>query len=273
MTQYVIGDIQGCLAELKMLLAQLAFNPGKDTLWFTGDLVNRGPQSLETLRLVYQHDSCMQMVLGNHDLHLLALNYGYGKLKHGDTISDILNATDKNPLLGWLVQQPLMLQQDNFVMVHAGIWPQWSIEQAQTLAHEVECVLQNSPKDFFAQMYGNKPNTWCNDLQGKDRLRFITNVFTRMRAITTESKLDFDYKSTLAQMPSNLIPWFQAEHRRNKDKTILFGHWSALGLYRCNNVICLDTGALWGGSLTALNTETLTATQTPSQTKLNLENI
>lgn len=273
MTQYVIGDIQGCLAELNKLLAELAFNPGKDTLWFTGDLVNRGPQSLQTLRLIYQNDGCMQTVLGNHDLHLLALNYGYGKIKRSDTISDILIAPDKNQLLGWLEQQPLMLQQHDFVMVHAGIWPEWSITQAQALAHEVENELHTSPADFFAQMYGNQPDCWHADLQGAERLRFITNVFTRMRALTKKGQLDFDYKSTLAQMPADLIAWFQADHRHNTDKTILFGHWSALGLYRGQNVICLDTGALWGGSLTALNLDDLSTTQIPSQTKLNLENI
>lgn len=273
MTQYVIGDIQGCLAELEALLAELGFNYGTDTIWFTGDLVNRGPQSLATLRLVRQHDDCMQTVLGNHDLHLLALNYGYGKLKRGDTISDILSAPDKNILLGWLEQQPLLLQQDDFVMVHAGIWPQWTIKQAQTLAHEVESVLQKTPQLFFKQMYGNKPIYWNDTLQGEERLRFITNVFTRMRALTNTGELDFAYKSTLREMPSNLLPWFKASNRQNKDKTILFGHWSALGLYRDDHVICLDTGALWGGSLTALNLENMATTQTASQTKLNLENL
>lgn len=272
MTQYVIGDIQGCLAELEELLAELSFNPGIDTLWFTGDLINRGPQSLATLRLVQQHNGCMQTVLGNHDLHLLAVNYGYGKLKRGDTISDILAAPDKKQLLGWLLEQPLLLQQDDYVMVHAGIWPEWTIPQAQLLAREVETVLQTTPELFFAQMYGNKPNNWNEALEDKDRLRFITNVFTRMRALTNKGKLDFDYKSTLANMPVNLIPWFKAKNRHNTDKTILFGHWSALGFYRGDHVICLDTGALWGGTLTALNLDNLTTTQIPSQTKLNLEN-
>lgn len=271
MAHYVIGDLQGCFAEFQALLAELAFNPGKDTLWLTGDLVNRGPQSLETLRFIRQHDACMQTVLGNHDLHLLALNYGHGKLKRGDTILDILQAPDKKALLDWLQQQPLLIQQADYLMVHAGVWPEWTKQQAQALAFEVEQALRHHPRHFFANMYGNQPDYWQPALQGHERLRFITNVFTRMRALTLTGKLDFDFKSTLSAMPDNLIPWFQAPNRHNCDVTILFGHWSALGLHCADNTICLDTGALWGGTLTAMNLKTAEFIQIKSQTKLNLE--
>ncbi|NUE66793.1 symmetrical bis(5'-nucleosyl)-tetraphosphatase [Snodgrassella sp. ESL0253] len=273
MAQYVIGDIQGCLAEFQSLLTKLDFNPGTDTLWLTGDLVNRGPQSLATLRLVKQHDGCMQTILGNHDLHLLALHYGYGKLKRADTISDILNAPDRKELIDWLRQQPLYRQQADYVLVHAGIWPEWTCTQAQLLAQEVETVLQNTPQQFFAHMYGNKPDQWNNSLSGDERLRFITNSFTRMRALTDNGAMDFDYKGTLNDMPAHHLPWFEAPNRQNTDKTILFGHWSALGLYETNNVVCVDTGALWGGSLTAFNLDDRSVVQTPSQTKLNFENL
>nr|WP_257384752.1 symmetrical bis(5'-nucleosyl)-tetraphosphatase [Snodgrassella alvi] len=273
MAQYVIGDIQGCLAEFQSLLAKIDFNPGTDTLWLTGDLVNRGPQSLATLRLVKQHDGCMQTILGNHDLHLLAVHYGYGKLKRADTIDDVLNAPDRKELISWLRQQPLYYQQAGYVLVHAGIWPEWTCTQAQLLAHEVETVLQNTPEQFFATMYGNKPTHWDNNLSGDARLRFITNVFTRMRALTDNNVMDFDYKGTLNAMPAHHLPWFKASNRQNTDKTILFGHWSALGLYEGDNVVCVDTGALWGGSLTAFNLDDRSVVQTPSQTRLNLENL
>lgn len=271
MAQYVIGDIQGCLTEFQHLLNRLNFNPGTDTIWLTGDLVNRGPQSLATLRLVKQHDGCMQTILGNHDLHLLALHYGHGKLKRGDTISDILNAPDRTNLIDWLRQQPLYREQEDWVLVHAGIWPEWSSRQAQRLAAEVETVLRNNPQEFFARMYGNKPVYWNNNLNGDERLRFITNSFTRMRALTVDGAMDFDYKGTLGNMPSQLMPWFKAPARQNRNKTILFGHWSALGLYHQDNVVCVDTGALWGGNLTAYNLKDKSVVQTPSQTKLNFE--
>ncbi|MDF7676436.1 symmetrical bis(5'-nucleosyl)-tetraphosphatase [Neisseriaceae bacterium ESL0693] len=271
MAHYVVGDLQGCLTEFKKLLAKLSFNPGTDTLWLTGDLVNRGPYSLETLRFVRQHDTCMQTVLGNHDLHLLALNYGHGKLKRGDTINDILNAPDKKLLLDWLRSQPLLLRQSDFIMVHAGLWPQWTASQAESLAQEVSRALISCPEQYFAQMYGNKPRCWDNTLTGFDRLRFITNVFTRMRALTSSGKLDFDYKATLADMPAGLTAWFNAPDRRNLDVTILFGHWSALGFHRQHHTVCLDTGALWGGTLTALNLQTQHITQVESEIKLNLE--
>lgn len=273
MAHYAIGDLQGCFDEFQALLAKIGFNPGVDTLWLTGDLVNRGPKSLETLRFVRKHDECMQTILGNHDLHLLALSYGIGKLKRGDTISDILQASDRNTLLDWLRTQPLLVQHEPYLMVHAGLWPDWSVALARQLAAETERVLCQHPEDFFAQMYGNKPHHWHDDLTGIKRLRFTTNVLTRMRAITADRALDFDFKSTLADMPDTLMPWFAAPHRQNQEVTIVFGHWSALGYLRRNNVVCLDTGALWGGPLTALDLHTQEIVQVPGQTALSWENM
>ncbi len=265
MAHYAIGDIQGCFDELQNLLRQIAFNPGRDTLWLTGDIVNRGPKSLETLRFVMQHEDCIQTVLGNHDLHLLAVAYGGARLKRSDTLDPILNANDNKIMLDWLRHQPLMLADNGHVLVHAGLWPEWSVEQALDLAEEVEAAISaDYCHSFFTQMYGNKPARFHPELRGMDRLRFTTNVMTRMRALTWHGDMDFDFKSTLADMPADLQPWFSAEPRDWADHTVVCGHWSALGLYRDHNIIGLDTGALWGGSLTAINLDTGAISQTPA---------
>lgn len=257
MAHYAIGDIQGCFDAFQALLTKIDFQYGKDTLWLCGDVVNRGPQSLETLRFIMKHEDCIQMVLGNHDLHLLAVAYGNGRIKKLDTIDDILNAPDHKILLEWLRQQPLMRQHRQYLLVHAGLLPQWSAQKALNLAAEVESVLAGAHyQDFFLNMYGSKPARFHEELRGMERLRLIVNVMTRMRAITHDNKLDFDFKSTLQQMPEDLIPWFQAAHRQYADHTVVFGHWSALNLYMENNVLGLDTGALWGGMLTAINLDT-----------------
>lgn len=270
MAHYAIGDIQGCFAELQTLLAEIGFNPGTDTVWLTGDLVNRGPQSLATLRFVKQHDTSMQTVLGNHDLHLLALAYGHGRLKKSDTITDILNAPDRLALLDWLRAQPLLVCNHSHALVHAGLWPGWDITMARRLAAEVEYALgAANPAPFFAHMYGNTPLRYSNTLSDIERLRFSTNVLTRMRTITLDGNMDFDFKSTLADMPSHLRPWFNAPARRHQSHTVVFGHWSALGLYRADNVIGLDTGALWGGALTAIDLDRGDVYQVDSQTALN----
>ncbi|WP_037586424.1 symmetrical bis(5'-nucleosyl)-tetraphosphatase [Stenoxybacter acetivorans] len=270
MAHYIIGDIQGCFAELQTLLAKIGFDAGRDTISFAGDLVNRGQQSLAVLRFVKQHDTCMQTVLGNHDLHLLALEYGVGKIKRGDTIGEVLQAADGSHLLAWLRTQPLMINlSNNDVLVHAGLWHQWSIEEAQTLAEEAVRQLRHTPRVFFDYMYGNQPAVWQENLSGQDRIRFIVNTMTRMRAITRKGALDFDFKSTLAEMPPNLNPWFAVAERRNTDKRIVFGHWSALGLHRENNTVCLDSGALWGGELSALCLDNNEIIQVAAQTKQN----
>ncbi|QEY26567.1 symmetrical bis(5'-nucleosyl)-tetraphosphatase [Neisseria zalophi] len=273
MAHYAIGDVQGCFQELTALLNKIDFNHGKDTLWLTGDIVNRGPQSLETLQFVMQHESSIRTILGNHDLHLLAVSYGYGEIKRGDTILPILEHPKSKKMLDWLQSQPLLIHGENHVLVHAGLLPQWDISQAESLAREVETVLQGNDKkakNYFSHMYGNKPRTWKSDLSGYDRLRMITNVFTRMRAITIDkNKLDYDFKAGLDKMPKDLCAWFEAPNRQHLSHTIVFGHWSALGYLNQYQVISLDTGALWGGKLTAINLETNEITQVPSQSGLH----
>ncbi|MBR6027024.1 MAG: symmetrical bis(5'-nucleosyl)-tetraphosphatase [Neisseriaceae bacterium] len=265
MAHYVIGDVQGCFDELQLLLQKIDFNYGSDTLWLTGDIVNRGPKSLATIRFVMLHDDCIQTVLGNHDLHLLAVAFGEGRVKKGDTINDILQADDKKILLDWLRRQPLMIRKDKNLLVHAGLLPQWSANEALSLASDVEIAISGSAyRKVFANMYGNKPARYRPELQGMDRLRLIMNVMTRMRIITDRNKLDFDFKATYEDIPEGLCAWFDAKNRRHADHTVIFGHWSALGLYQKNNVICLDTGALWGGALTALNLDSGEIIQVPS---------
>ena len=270
MAHYAIGDIQGCFDELTALLHKLDFNHGTDTLWLTGDIVNRGPQSLQALQFAMQHSSSVQIILGNHDLHLLAVGYGHGTLKRSDTLSSIINHPDSKKMLDWLRHQPLMVRNDKHVMVHAGILPQWSIEQAESLAREAEAELQSRKYEkFFAKMYGNKPTAWDEALSGYERLRLIVNVFTRMRVLTYLNELDYDFKATLDKMPLYLRPWFRVPNRQNLSHTIIFGHWSSLGYMNENNIISLDTGALWGGELTAVNLATHEVTQIPSQSGLD----
>lgn len=255
MAHYAIGDLQGCYDELNALLAQLDFNHGRDTLWLVGDLVNRGPKSLEVIDFVMQHQESVQVVLGNHDLHLLAILYGFGKQKKNDTLASIINHKKVNKIRNWLRHQPLMRQNDTHVLTHAGLLPEWNITQAQALADEVSETLccKKHVKRYFEHMYGNTPNKWNRKLKGMNRLRFITNVFTRMRVLNANGCLDFDYKGTRAHIPADLHAWFCDDARQNQDKTIVFGHWSALGFVQENNVLALDTGALWGGELTAVN--------------------
>lgn len=257
MAHYAIGDLQGCYAELNALLNTLEFNHGKDTLWLVGDVVNRGPQSLECLQFVLQHSDSVQMVLGNHDLHLLALLYGHGKHKKSDSLTPILNHPQAKIMRDFLRQQPLMYHNTQYVLVHAGILPQWTVAQAQDLANEVSHELTHSHvNDFVAQMYGNQPNAWSEDLVAYARWRFITNVFTRMRVLNPDNSLDYAYKGVYGTIPKPQYAWFDAPQRLNTSHTIVFGHWSALGLCQKNHVIGIDTGALWGGVLTAINLDT-----------------
>lgn len=256
MATYAIGDLQGCFTPFMALLRQIEFNPGRDTLWLTGDLVNRGPESLQALRWVFEHQDCVQTVLGNHDLHLLAVSEGYGKVHADDTIEAVLNAGDAKVLLEWLRCQPLMVYEQGFAMVHAGLLPEWSIKKALRLAEEVEDELAGKHhRTFFSKLYGNKPARWQDDLKGMDRLRLIVNVMTRMRFITRDGELDLAYKGELEGAPDYLVPWFEAAGRRSVDTPIVCGHWSALGLMLSEDVLAIDSGCLWGGSLTAVRLE------------------
>ncbi|MBC7756254.1 MAG: symmetrical bis(5'-nucleosyl)-tetraphosphatase [Bdellovibrio sp.] len=259
---YAIGDIQGCYHAFMALLSRLEFKPTQDKLWLVGDLINRGSGSLEVLRWCYQHQNVIKIVLGNHDLHALAVAYGLKPAHKGDTLQAIIEAPDRAELLTWLRYQPLLLAESGYVMVHAGLLPQWTMAKALSLASEVETALQGaSYLDFFANMYGSLPNSWRDDLTGMDRLRVITNAMTRMRICTASGEMEFAFKGELQDIPAGYMPWFDVPTRVSKDATILCGHWSALGLKQRANIIALDTGCLWGGQLTAFCLETKKITQ------------
>lgn len=259
MALYAIGDIQGCYDELQQLLQKLHFDPRQDQLWFTGDLVNRGPQSLAVLRLVKQLGASAVTVLGNHDLHLLAVAHGASNLKKHDTFQDVLQAPDRDVLLQWLSMQPLMQWHEelDIAMVHAGLAPQWTLENAKRYAQEVEQVLRSEKcTDFFHHMYGNEPKQWRNDLSGWERLRFITNTFTRLRYCDAQGVQALDPKGPPGTQPEPYLPWYEVPGRASVDHTIVFGHWAALGLQNRDNIIALDSGCAWGGALSAVRLDT-----------------
>jgi len=262
MAVYAVGDLQGCLEPLQCLLEHVNFDPAKDRLWLVGDLVNRGPQSLETLRFLYRIRESVVCVLGNHDLHLLAASRNIERLKKGDTLREILEAPDCNDLLQWVRQQK-MLHYDaerNVAMVHAGIPPQWSLKKALKCAAEVENALHDDAlyQPFLDGMYGNEPSKWDSDLRGVTRLRVITNYFTRMRFCTSDGKLDLKGKEGADTALPGYAPWFKHKERKTSDVKIIFGHWAALE-GRCDepNVYALDTGCVWGSALTMFNVDTL----------------
>ena len=258
MATYAVGDIQGCLDELQALLDKVSFS-SEDQLWLSGDLVNRGPRSLETLRFVKGLGKQARVVLGNHDLHLLAIASGSSKPSRKDTLQEILDAPDKTELLDWLRQQPLLHHDKslNFTMVHAGIPPIWRLKDAQKYAREVETVLQSDKAQFyFKHMYGNHPSRWDQSLTDWDRLRCITNYFTRMRFCRADGELEFKTKSGPAKPPQGFQPWFSHEDRKTANKPLVFGHWASLeGLAATEHVYALDTGCVWGGTLTAMRLE------------------
>jgi bis(5'-nucleosyl)-tetraphosphatase (symmetrical) len=256
MATYAIGDIQGCYAELRRLLEQIRFDPAQDQLWLVGDLVNRGPDSLQVLRFVKSLGDSAITVLGNHDLHLLAVAEGVAKLHRSDTLDELLNAPDRDELLTWLRQQRLFHAEGDYVLVHAGLVPQWSVEQAASLAREVENALRGDDYAvFFDRMYGNTPNCWNDALTGYKRLRIIVNAFTRMRICTPQGEMEFKFKGEIEKIPEGYMPWFDVPKRKSKDAIVIFGHWSALGLKLEPNIIALDTGCLWGGPMTAIRLE------------------
>jgi len=256
MATYAIGDVQGCFQALRGLLERIAFNSKRDRLWLVGDLVNRGPDSLATLRFVKELGDSAVCVLGNHDLHLIAVAEGHGVLRRDDTLDETLSAPDCAELVAWLRQRPLMHVEGGCAMVHAGLLPSWTIAQAQELAHEVEKALR-APRyaSLLARMYGNEPNHWSDRLTGYARLRVIVNAMTRMRVCTREGVMQLRYKGDSAALPAGLLPWFAVPARASSTTPIIFGHWSALGLVMEPNVLGLDTGCLWGRKLSALRLE------------------
>ena len=257
MAAYVVGDIQGCLTPLRKLLDRVQFDPSHDQLWSVGDIVNRGSESLATLRFVFNLGDAFRMVLGNHDLHLLAIYHGHKQLGRKDTLQEILHAPDVDKLCQWLQHQPLLFQQNNFLFVHAGIPHIWSIGKAQQLAREVEDVLSSSQAgNYFANMYGNEPAVWNDRLEGPDRWRVITNYFTRMRYVNNNGELDLISKGPVGSQPDGFLPWFQQPVQLPENSRIVFGHWASLEGKSTNpNIIALDTGCVWGGSLRLFHLE------------------
>jgi bis(5'-nucleosyl)-tetraphosphatase (symmetrical) len=252
-TRYAVGDLQGCDEELRALLERLKFSADRDRLWFVGDLVNRGPASLATLRLVHALRASATVVLGNHDLHLLAVALGARRRRHSDTLDELLAAKDREPLLQWLLERPLAHAEGSDLLVHAGVVPQWTVARTLSLAAEVSTALRRDPEALLRQMYGNEPDRWDERLTGAERLRFVINVLTRLRVCTADGRVDISLKGEPPAPPSPLRPWFEHEKRATRDARVIFGHWSALGLVRRPGVIGLDTGCVWGGALTAFD--------------------
>jgi bis(5'-nucleosyl)-tetraphosphatase (symmetrical) len=259
MALYAIGDIQGCDAELGELLKAVKFSADRDRLWFVGDLVNRGPESLRTLRRIRALGEAATVTLGNHDLHLLAVALGVAQARSDDTLDDILTAPDRDALLEWLIGCPLLHEDRslNLCLLHAGLAPQWDMPAARSCAREFERALQRNPKRVCEQMYGDEPDRWDEALAGAPRLRFIANCFTRLRYVDADGRLALRAKGspkktqTKAQGKS-LIPWFEAAQARWRGPRVVFGHWSTLGFFSNSDVTGLDTGCVWGGALTAL---------------------
>lgn len=256
MATYAIGDVQGCYDQLMRLLERCGYDERRDHLWFVGDLVNRGPQSLATLRFVKGLGERAVTVLGNHDLSLLVVAEGAHKGHASDTFGDILDAPDREELLAWLRGQNLMHAEGGYAMVHAGLLPQWSIAVALGLAREAEAALRGPAYgEFIRSLYGNQPARWSDDLVGYDRLRVIVNAMTRMRLVAADGTMEFSHKLGLANAPADYVPWFDAPQRASRDTAVLFGHWAALGLVVRKDVVCLDSGCVWGRQLTALRLE------------------
>ena len=255
MAIYAVGDVQGCFDELTALVDKIGFDPKFDELWFVGDLVNRGPKSLETLRWVKSLGKSATTVLGNHDLHLLAAHANIKPTTESGSLAAILDAGDADELIDWLRHRPLLHFDSklNIAMVHAGVIPQWNIEDAIVRANEVETVLRSrNYRDFLKNMYGDTPSQWCETLVGWDRLRVITNSFTRLRYCDSQGVMSLAEKGPPGTQGPGVQPWYEVSSRKSQATTIVFGHWSTLGYQDRNNVISTDTGCLWGGALTAV---------------------
>jgi len=266
MALYAIGDIQGCHAEFCDLLTLIGFSPGTDRLWLTGDLVNRGPDSLGVIREVIALGGAAEIVLGNHDLHLLTVAAGHRDVHRDDTLAPILEAPDRDDLLEWLACRPLAASSTSMLMVHAGVLPQWSVDEVLALAHEVESVLRSERgQEFLRVLYGDEPHTWRDDLAGDDRLRAIVNALTRLRFCAPDGRMDFREKRGAQHAPRGYAPWFAHPERRSASSLILCGHWSTLGLMLAPNVLMLDSGCLWGGALTAIRFPDRRVYQVPSR--------
>jgi len=262
MATYAIGDVQGCYDQLRRLLDQIVFEPGRDHLWFVGDLVNRGLQSLEILRFVKGLERGAVTTLGNHDLHLLVVAEGFRKPHRSDTLDAVLSAPDRDELLAWLRQQRMIYAEAGYVMVHAGLLPQWTVAQAIDLAREVESALSGENwREFLRHMYGNEPSQWRDDLAGYDRLRVVVNAMTRMRLCTADGVMEFSHKTGPRDLPAGFMPWYEVPNRASRVTPIISGHWAALGLMMRPDVLAIDTGCVWGRSLSAVRLEDRTLYQ------------
>jgi bis(5'-nucleosyl)-tetraphosphatase (symmetrical) len=252
MALYMIGDVQGCDEALGRLLDKIGFSPSRDTLFLLGDLVNRGPQSLAVLRRLTALESSAQCLLGNHDLHLLATAHGVRKPHRNDTVGEILNAPDRGVLLDWLRRRPMALFEQGWLMVHAGVLPQWDQEQTLALAGELQSVLRSPDwTGFLKEMYGDQPDFWSDGLRGSERLRVIVNALTRLRFCSGQGVMEFATKDDADAAPAGFMPWFDVPGRRTSGVAVAFGHWSTLGTVKRKGVLPLDTGCVWGGCLTA----------------------
>ena len=267
MATYAIGDVQGSFEELQALLGAFGFDRARDRLWFVGDLVNRGPASLATLRFVRDLGDGAVTVLGNHDLHLLALAQGSVKAREDDTLGAVIAAPDRDGLLDWLRHRPMAHMAAGYALVHAGLLPQWDVATAEALAGEVETELRGPRhKEFLAQLYGSLPDRWNDKLRGIDRLRVIVNAMTRLRFCTPEGVMEFRTKGETAEAPPGYLPWFEVPGRKSVDHTLVCGHWSALGLRIAPNLLALDSGCVWGGKLSAVRLEDRRLYQVPCLT-------
>lgn len=256
MSTYAIGDVQGCYDQLRRLLDGVAYDPERDRLWLVGDLVNRGPQSAAVVRFVKSLGNRAVTVLGNHDLALLVVAAGAQKPHASDTFGDILAAPDRDELLDWLRHRRMMHAEDGYAMVHAGLLPQWSIGQALALAREVEAALRSPDyPELLRCMYGNEPARWRDELAGFDRLRIVINAMTRMRLVDADGAMEFTHKTGLEHAPAGHVPWYDAPGRASRGTTVIFGHWAALGLMLRPDVIALDSGCVWGRTLSAMRLE------------------
>jgi bis(5'-nucleosyl)-tetraphosphatase (symmetrical) len=254
MATYAIGDIQGCFSALERLIQQLQFDPIKDRLWFVGDLVNRGPDSVSVLRYIKKLGGSAVTVLGNHDLHLLAVAAGSVPIREKDTVQDVLAAPDRDDLLEWVRHQRVLYREGDFLMIHAGLLPEWSVSDADIYAQEVHTMLRSTNyRTFLAALYDDKrARQWSSSITGMDRSVVIAKILTRLRICTVDGKIDLSFKRPPEQVPSGYLPWFQVPNRHNTDVTVVFGHWAALGLHIQDNVIGLDSGCVWGRQLTAV---------------------
>jgi bis(5'-nucleosyl)-tetraphosphatase (symmetrical) len=253
---YLVGDLQGCCDAFERLLAAIGFSPSRDRLTVLGDLVNRGPDSMAVLRRMRALGAAADALLGNHDLHLLAVAHGVRPEHHTDTLREILDAPDRDAWLEWLRQRPLALVRESWLCVHAGVAPAWSAAQTLALAAEVEQMLRGPDLGtFLPLMYGNEPARWSDTLQGPDRWRHVINVLTRIRFVHADGRLDFKAKESAGSAPPDLLPWFDAPHRASAATPIAFGHWSTLGLVSRPDLLSLDTGCVWGGALTAVRVD------------------